>query len=417
LIDLYEIKEKISKEYYDEVLNILLNCNLEKALIEISNLLQIYNAIGRYDDTVKLYNNYRAYIPKDNLFLANKFLNEYELATAQNILTSRPRSMLVELSTLCNLECIMCMQRERQVTTINPKFLDIAVENMPYLEKLMWQGGEVFLLPQFKDILLKTLEFPYLRQTITSNFQNIDDELLDLLTRNNINLAVSIDGSKKETYEKIRTGARFSKIINNLEKLSLYRNKNKSSLKLQINFVVMNSNFKEILGVVDIAKKYNANSIVFLQCVGKTCLDVENNKISEVKQYLEQAEQKCKSHNIIFTNLFGISSENPKRVSNYDESMKNRLNDIVFANRNKANFFCHLPWYELTFFSNNTVSVNCSCDVSYNIAVNEKTSIYDIWNSKEMVETRNIVINNDINKGCKINCGVAALEMRKPLSF
>ncbi len=427
MADMEYIKDKILKKLYPLSLDLLLDdVNVENLtgkeviennLFEISCFMQECNVNAMYSETIKLYEKYCKYIPANNLFLSNKILNEYELAQGKIILSSRPRRMLVELSTLCNLNCIMCRQREREVTKINPKILDIAVENMPYLERLMWQGGEVFILPYFKQLLLKTLRYPYLQQTITSNFQNIDDQMLDLLTRNSIDLAVSIDGAKKETYESIRIGADFDILIKNLSKLLSYVEKNKSKLRLQINFVVMQSNYKEIPDIVDLAKKFNARSLVFLQCTDNAVLDVSSADIADAMDCLDLAEKKCNEAGIYFASLFSLPSRNKKRVSNYAAGSQKELNNTFCADTDKVNFFCHLPWYELTFFSNNTVSVNCSCDVSYNIAVNEKTSIYDIWNSKEMLETRNIVKNSNIKKGCKTVCGVTALQMRKPETF
>ncbi|MDD5020544.1 MAG: radical SAM protein [Endomicrobiaceae bacterium] len=156
----------------------------------------------------------------------------------------------------CDLKCIMCHQDRLPVKNIDRKIVNIILDNLQYIEKLIWQGGEVLTLPYFKDILSKTVNYPRIRYTVITNFQNISDEIIDLVSKNNIDFIISIDSIMKETYEKIRLGASFERLEKNIKKLNDCMIKCESKVYLQINFVVMPINYKEISDIIDFAYRH-----------------------------------------------------------------------------------------------------------------------------------------------------------------
>jgi tetratricopeptide (TPR) repeat protein len=147
-------------------------------------LAQAYNYNGMYKETVNLYENNSDKI-KGNAFFENKFLNEYEIAAKKTALQSKPRNLMAVLSNKCNIACIMCLT-SRSKWELPKERLDEIISLFPYLERVMWQGGEVLFLPYFKDILKHALNYPNMRQSLITNFQLADEEIIELIVKNKI---------------------------------------------------------------------------------------------------------------------------------------------------------------------------------------------------------------------------------------
>ena len=137
---------------------------------------------------------------------------------------------MIVLSNKCNLACIMCRAIQNKWEFPQERLKEIK-ELFPYLERILWQGGEILLLPYFKDLLKESLKYPNIKQAILTNFQLADEEIINLIVRNNIELRISIDGVEKNIYEKIRRGGSFQKLIDILN----------SILFLTIKFIISSS--------------------------------------------------------------------------------------------------------------------------------------------------------------------------------
>ncbi|MDD3065373.1 MAG: radical SAM protein [Endomicrobiaceae bacterium] len=372
----------------------------------ILNIMQTYNFSGQYKKTIDLYKKYyKKY--SENVFLSNCFLNEYELAAHKTNLKSKPRNIMLILTNSCDLDCIMCYQNKNTVKNINIKLVNIVMNNLQYLENIKWQGGEVLALPYFKDILLKTLQFPKIKQTITSNFQNVGEDIIELILKNNINLIISIDSVVKETYEKIRVGANFDKLKENLEKVNYYITKYGSKINLQINFLIMKINYKEIPDIIEFAAKYGFTSVIFLKCI----TDDENLKIAEehkkdIENYIKQANIKAQEYNIKIIDVF---SEFNDAVCNGQETVKSLKDKKTVADKG---LFCHLPWYEMTIQEDNAVKPHCTCGYAHLTNTDKYNNIYDIWNNEAMQEYRKQILKSDNGK-CLDICRQISSDYRK----
>lgn len=368
----------------------------------ILNIMQTYNYYGEYDKTVNLYQKYHDKYLK-NIFLSNKFLNEYELAKHKVILESKPVNIMLILTNTCDLNCIMCYQSKNPVRNIDKKLVDIVLDNLEYIEKIIWQGGEVLILPYFKNVLLKTLKFPAIQQIITSNFQNVSDDIVELIPKNNINLTISIDGAVKKTYEKIRLGASFDKLEKNLIRLNHYINLSGSRMSLQMNFLVMKINYKEIPDIIDFANKYKFSIVVFLRCVTDDInIKITKDLEKDVECFIRQAIQKAEKYNIKIINVF----------SQFNDSSV-RDNGIVSEKEiSGQGLFCHLPWYEMVIHEDNAIKPHCTCEYSEIRDAGKYNNIYDMWNSQAMQKYRTGILKANKEK-CIDICRLMSLNSRR----
>jgi MoaA/NifB/PqqE/SkfB family radical SAM enzyme len=137
-----------------------------------------------------------------------------------------PRKLEFTLSNRCNLACVQCngdnsstirAKREGRPPMPMP-YEDGFFEQLPpfleHLEVASFLGGEPFLAPEAKrvwDLLLACDPIPVVRVTTNATVwtEAIERYVYDL----RMHLAVSIDGATKETYEAIRVGADFDRVI------------------------------------------------------------------------------------------------------------------------------------------------------------------------------------------------------------
>ena len=112
-------------------------------------------------------------------------------------------------------------------------------------------------------------------------------------------LGVSIDGASKETYEKLRLGRRWEKVTSALEFIGQLKNKYKFEFNLQ--FVVQNKNYHEMIKIAELGKSYNADKIYL-------------NKLENWNTFSNWEE-----HNI-------FSKDHPNHAD-----YKNKLNELLYS--------------------------------------------------------------------------------------
>lgn len=362
----------------------------EKRIIDVEKMksilseMQTFNNNSEYHKAVEIYNKYQKSF-SDNVFLSNAILNEYELATHKTVLESKPRNVMIVLTNTCDLKCIMCYQERKDIKNISKKLVDIILDNLQYIERLIWQGGEVLTLPYFKYILSKTLKFPKIHYVVISNFQNISDETIELISQNNMALTISVDGAFKETYEKIRIGANFDRLEKNIEKLNECVVKYNGNINLRVNFVVMKMNYKEIPDIVDFAYKHKISIVGLLRCITEDeRLKITKEDEKEVAYYIQKAQEKADKYGIAITNTFAEFNDNECQ-----DAMNKKIKPVQEENKG---LFCHLPWYEMLIQEDDTVKPHCACGYTAYNSIDGYNNIDDIWNNEVMQNYRKHMI-------------------------
>lgn len=141
---------------------------------------------------------------------------------------SMPSLIELELSNICNLECIMCngnlsskIRQNREKRPALPqiyddRFLDELEEFFPHLVELRINGGEPFAQKIVFDLLSRVPDD--LRVVIATNGTIYNDKVSDLLTRKNIHLNVSVDSLRPDRYADIRIGGHLPTVIDNIHR-------------------------------------------------------------------------------------------------------------------------------------------------------------------------------------------------------
>ncbi len=167
--------------------------------------------------------------------------------------TKFPLHLDIEVTSVCNLKCIMCFQ------TLNPpkpgfikwdlfkKIIDEGSKKGLCSIKLNWRG-EPLLHPKIVEMVGYAKKKGIIDVQFNTNGQLLDKRKVDGFIKIGIDrIILSIDGASKETYEKIRKGGSYPKLLKNVEYL-IKRKKELSSVKpfIRVQMVVTKENRHEV---------------------------------------------------------------------------------------------------------------------------------------------------------------------------
>jgi len=133
-------------------------------------------------------------------------------------------------------------------------------------------------------------------------------------------VSISIDAAAKGTYEKIRRGAHWEVLCDNMRYISSLKSSGEIN-KIQLNFVVQKENYNEMRDFVILGKEWKADKIIFtpLRNWGTysnesfsvhDVLSVESPYFKEIEKIL--TELKCEEGNLISEGILN----KPDSISN-----------------------------------------------------------------------------------------------------
>lgn len=390
-----------------------------------------YREAGRDKESIDIFNKLlNKDIIKNDKFLHNKALNEYEISMRKEVLESKPRAMIGMIMNKCNISCRICDIWREGKWQEPDRILKEIVELLPYMEDICWQGGEVFLMDGFNDMLSEGVKCKNLNQVIFTNGLLLNEKNLEIIAKGNVELVLSIDGAKKESYEYIRRGASFEKLCKVLELIKEVRKSTGAKINTYYNPVICRTNYKEIEEMVEFAKKYEFTAITLNPIRGypeeNIFEPINEEAFAYMRQIIPKAEMKSKEYGIRFNNWMPIdceckeinfkhsiideeknSSEKNIDINNKIELPKNN-NEIKCDNKaeqekkNNNRMICYAPWQRLLLDNMGQVRPYAMCTKW--VGSTENFSLQELWNSKNMQMYRRKIANNDFHDLCQPEC-------------
>ncbi|MAG57305.1 MAG: hypothetical protein CMJ83_13510 [Planctomycetes bacterium] len=129
-----------------------------------------------------------------------------------------PRVVVIETTRHCNLKCPTCLQFLAGTTVSGPHmkidlFRKVAAEVFPHVDVFQpTVSGEPFMSKGFVE-MVETAKQWGVRLDITTNGTFLDERRRALVLPVLSALWLSIDGATRETFEKLRLGAKFDKVM------------------------------------------------------------------------------------------------------------------------------------------------------------------------------------------------------------
>lgn len=220
------------------------------------------------------------------------YLNQNHLdILTKNVPT--PVRLNLELTTQCNLNCIMCRGSKSfnnsykvdKHLTVNEFTEFLKGVNLHRLKVLNLAGNsEPLINPNILQIISICRELRIIIEMIT-NGMLLTPEVSRQLLGCSSEIHVSFGGATKIIFESIRQGSNFDRICNNIRFLSQLKKEQEQEFpRIWINPILMKRNLHELTGMVELAKE--------LDCYGVACshLIVNSPELIEESLYFFQDE-------------------------------------------------------------------------------------------------------------------------------
>ena len=408
LLMLYKKSKNIETE--NEIVNFLLT--IKKECLAIKFLLknksknkEVKNIIKYYIDTIteQVANNSFFKIEKDILKIMNVMnkytgdneylkeknilLNEYEIGNNKVHLKSKPRRLTVFLTNKCNIQCKMCKLVQGKKRDIDANVLDDIKKIMPYLENIVWLGGEVFLYKDFQGLMDLANKYE-VKQNIVTNGLMLNENIILKLMKYKVDLNISIDSVKKETYEYIRSGSEFEKILSNLKLIKNHRNRN---MRLFLTCVVSEYNINEdFCNFIPFAKEYGFDEISFtLDIFQINNMSIINN-FNKFRDKISDLAEQCGIKVVFLV---------PKGLLEKKQTLPKKKQTLTNCLRPFKSLLIELD--DIRFF-----------DFCKSIGNTKTCNIEEVWNSNSAVEFRQKMLLYG-NKDCMNICNDNDLDFQR----
>ena len=197
--------------------------------------------------------------------------------------------VIVDVSNKCNLRCRMCHFSfddvfYRPAQHMPPAmFAPMAESLLPLAHTLILSAGnEPLVSPWFTDILRVCAQYHVPNLLFLSNAQLLNERIAETILECGVTqVQISADGSTRATYEYIRRGASFERLLHNLKYLAARKKALGRTLPLlQFNVVLMQKNLEELENFVDLAEAVGVEWIAARHLLAMHGLNMESESLA-----------------------------------------------------------------------------------------------------------------------------------------
>lgn len=278
-------------------------------------------------------------------------------------------SVLLDTTNTCNLKCTFCTRDNDKIICMSVEELEVILGKLKgRIRALQLSCAWEYSIDKNASEIVKTIgKYNIPSTTIYTNGNILTDKIANELICSQIDaFVISIGETKKETYEKLRKGGKFERVVSNINKLRKLKKEQSSSLpRICANLTLVNSNIRELLDFISFAHGLGIEEIRGRHLILNEGLDMEKEKLidkASVNRIIDEAEKKSLSYGMVFS------------VPKYENNLKKKE--------------CRAPWNQLYISSNGDVSV-CPRIHKYEKVGNLlEDSIDYINNGKEITELK-----------------------------
>lgn len=224
-----------------------------------------------------------------------------------------PRSIDIELTTRCNLLCVMCQHTywKRPPLDMPLSMFQNILQDIPSLSSVKLHGvGEPLLNPQLVDMIYLAKQKDLFVWTYTNGTLLHVDRQIDRLLDSGIDLLrISMDAADKATYECIRVGSRWEQVVENVKLLIKRRKELGSNTQVELWMVGMHSNIDQACSMVELGVKLGvdavriqmvANTYSYKPEVGQLLTSIPITKEDLADRHLQTAAEQARRLKILF---------------------------------------------------------------------------------------------------------------------
>ncbi|MRR53109.1 MAG: glycosyltransferase [Deltaproteobacteria bacterium] len=266
-----------------------------------------------------------------------------ESTTAQHLCSPAnanrpPIAAFIDTTDGCNLHCSFCSRNNGKITMMNVEEFGLILDRVsPYINSLQLScAWEYSISPIAGDIVRTLGRYNIETTTIYTNGQILSEALAASIIEAGItNLVFSIGEAKRVTYERIRKGGSFDRIIGNITMIKRMKERTGAAWpRLCANLTVINSNIAELPDFVDMAHGLGITEIRGRHLILNEGMEVDTEIIRDAARanhIIETARSRAARYGITF--------------------------QVPLYSRDGGEKNCRAPWSQLYIASNGDVAV------------------------------------------------------------
>ena len=235
-----------------------------------------------------------------------RYCNEHQCSyiLSNEVLNDRPsriKHLRLAIDDSCNLRCPSCRKgmifhKEGSAYRLGIRLADRINDWLHGYEHPIQvhigSDGDPFASHVYRHFMEQTPERDSIKYSILTNglmFKEFHTRVPNVI--GNLNeLGVSIDGATRHTYEKLRLGGKWEKILEALECMA--EQKQRHGFRFILHYVVQKDNFHEMQEIIDLGEQFNADR-VWLNRIEDwgTMDDFQSQDIWSTKEYLDELDK------------------------------------------------------------------------------------------------------------------------------
>ena len=307
----------------------------------------------------------------------------------------------IDISNRCNLRCVMCYHSLDAFVRRPPAFLSlerfeqIAAAVLPQAHTLtLALGSEPMTSPHFIPLLRAAARHRVPRVTFFTNATLMHDAVVDaILDARVTEVCVSIDGATRETYETIRRGASFDRVIDNVRRLVAARDRRgQPEPRVRFDVVMMRKNVHELPAIVELASLCGASAVNFFHMVAYEGLDTAQQSLA----LSPELSDRWLGLALLAAERLGVTVTAHPRLFAADR------NQGVEAEAFAPTPYCAFPFFHVSMNSEGDV---LPCPFSHGEApygrVTTETPLQVIWLGSRFSELRRRILDRDPPDMCR----------------
>ena len=182
----------------------------------------------------------------------------------------RPFQVRLAIDDSCNLRCPSCRTGMvfhtegtafRRGVRLADRINDWLSTRRESVQVHMGSDGDPFASHVYRHFMEHTPVRENIKYSILTNglmFKEFHQRVPNIVS-NLYELGVSIDGASRETYERLRLGGKWDKMLEGLE--SMTEQKSRHGFDLVMHFVVQRDNYHEMPDIVELARKHHVDRL------------------------------------------------------------------------------------------------------------------------------------------------------------
>jgi len=277
---------------------------------------------------------------------------------------------------------------------LSPQTLKKVEALMPFASILDFVGGEPLLLDSFREVIQWGKKYACDMETVTNGVL-LDDFWRERFVESLSSVRISVDGATPKTYQYVRRHSGLFKVLKNIGELALLKIRRGSATpSIEINFVAMRANIRELPKLVAMAGELGVDVVKVIYMLAHT------EELAMQSLYFMQEESDA---------CMRLALEVGKRVG-VGVKIPGLFADAQAVQETKRRNMCSGPWHFLGIEADGSTKICCG-GAPYFGNLNTQT-FQDIWTGAALRQLRHTINTPAEPEYCK-NCAHGGDNLRR----